>query len=146
MKILGSILILSASIVSSYLYEKKKRNEILELQEIYKLAMFIKNQISCFSTPIKEIYSKFKTDSALANKIMNGEKIFLYDKEISGKLNDCLLSLGRGYKSEQLKSLEYICAELKMAEKSAKEGYKSKISVFRSVAIFLGCCLIIFLV
>lgn len=146
MKIVGSLVILVSAIIVSYMYEKNKREEIAALREIYKLSEHIKNQIAYFSYPIKGIYENYKTENPYAKELINGNKLFVFDKEISEKINACFEGIGKGFKDEQINALEYLLAELKSVEKRASHTITQKIKVFRSIAMFIACCVIILLI
>ena len=143
MKILGSLLILASSVIASYIYENRKKEEIATLGEAIKLIEYIKNQIIYFSYPVKGILKNFKTENIQIKNIMNEGCFTLGNKELDTKVKECFANLGKGYKNEQLQSLDYVLIWLKKAEAQANQCFAQKTKVFSSVAVFVSCCFVI---
>ena len=146
MKVIGSILIITCSVIISYFYEKNKKEEICALQELYRFFDYVKNQIYCFSCPLSDIYKGYKTDCLCVNELIVKQKIFIYNEDISKTINSCFSNLGKGYKQEQLKSLDYLLNELTKSKSDAENAFTQKAKVFKSISFFIACCIVILLV
>lgn len=151
-KILGAILILSASICACVFYEKRQKEQLSSIIECNDLIQFIKSQIEYFSTPIEKIfnlYSKESSHSAVTKSIIENrlESIKdLFDMEDFSLINEFFSTLGMGVKTEQLALCSYTIEELEKAIKKKKAELPEKIKVFRAMALFIGICIIILLI
>ena len=146
MKIIGCLFIITASILASYLYEKRLKYQSTQLKEISKFVSYIKTQIEFFSLSLNEIYIKFNSNNDLINKLISKEPIDLFDKQIGDELSNTFLYLGNGFKQEQITKLEYIQAFLEEKIKDLDKNYAQKTKVFRAMSLFIGCCIVILLV
>ena len=110
MKIIGSIFIIFASIVSSYYYEKKLKVEISNLENLCSFIMFTKNRIEYFSIPIKQIINDYSEKTPflydLINRFDNGDLKFL-EASTKNDIFDFFNSIGKGFKKEQLDLCTY---------------------------------------
>ena len=146
MKVVGSVIILISSVISSYIYERHRKEEITDLKELLKLCHYIKNQILYFSYPLKEIYKNYKTENKFIISLINGDDYFIFDNDIRNKIHSCFVNLGKGYKNEQINSLDCLITEIERTKEQAESVISQKTRVFRSVSFFVGCCVIILLV
>ena len=146
MKIIGSIFIITSSIIASYFYEKRLKNQIFQLKEINQFVFFIKIQIEHFSLSLKEIYTKFNSKNEIIGKIISKENLNLFDEQLEDELSIIFEKLGSGFKEEQINNLEYLQTILDKKIKENDENYAKKTKVFRAMSVFLGCCAVILLV
>lgn len=146
MKILGSLLIIFASILTSFFYEKRLKNQLEQLKDISKFIEYVKNQIEFFSLSLHEIYKKYNSNNKAIDKLISKEALDLFDKQIEDELNSTFSNLGSGFKKEQIKKLEYLDKYINEKIKEFNENYIQKTKVFRAMSLFLGCCVVILLV
>ncbi len=154
LKLIGSILILCASVSACYFYEKNEKRKIYLCERYCELIKFIKSQIQYFSTPIDKILSSYKTQLAL-NEEEFSEYIELSklkeclrwsDKEEKTILEPFFLSLGKGQKAEEISLCSYTVTELEKITEKKKADYRNKIKSFRAIAMFIGACAVILLI
>ena len=146
MKIFGGFLIIFSSILSAYTYEKQQKKCINDLKELKEFIEYIKNQIEYFSYPLKTIFKNYNTSNSLLINIMNGNSLKFSDKGLNLEIEKCFMSLGKGYKKEQLEQLEYMLLLIENKIKTYEQEYDKKIKVFRALSLFIGCCIVILLV
>ena len=140
MKLIGSVLIIFASIIASYLYEKKLKASIQATEELYHYVLFIKNKIEYFSMPINEIKKSYPCPNIISNNVE-----FL-DKESKNTMDNFLSKLGKGFKKEQLALCEYTLRTLEQSRDKAKMEFTKKTKVFRSLSLFTGIGCVILLI
>lgn len=154
-KILGAVLIIFAGFCIGKHMSQNLKLRCDALENIIKVAMYLKEQIVCFRYEIDTIYKNlidcgFSKELILALKNTQSHKEFLKDfvflNQKDKKLAYELFSgIGmRDVKSEEENILVYI----KLIEeqlKSAKEDYLKKAKLYSNVGLFLGIGLAIFL-
>ncbi len=145
MKILGGLLIILTSIVLSHAYDKRQKEQLTALKEIYDFVSFMKSQIEYFALPLDVIYKKFNKDSCYIDSFMQGKEIEIFDVSVRTELVKATLNLGKGYKHEQLKELDYLCFYLNKIIAECESNYKQKTKVFRAISLFTGSCVVILL-
>ena len=145
MKIIGAILILLVSIIVSSNYEKRKKQEIVDLKAMVSLLQFIKNQIEYFSLPISEILAKYSTDNECVKRFVDTGYLSFSDKNIQDELIKCFTQLGKGFKEEQISLLNYNIELTNKTIKSNEESNPQKIKVYRAMSLFISSCVVILL-
>jgi hypothetical protein len=147
LKIIGCGLILIASIVCAFYYEKRIKEKISRYNELISFINYIKNQIEYFSYPINEIFAKYQDTSLFINSIINNNLDTKYlTNEEKAQIIDFITSLGKGYKKEQIALCEYNIGFFNVSLDKTKYEAPKKIKVFRSMSLFVGICSIILLV
>ena len=145
MKIIGAILIFLVSIIVSSNYEKRKKQEIVDLKAMVSLLQFIKNQIEYFSLPISEILAKYSTDNECVKEFVDTGYLSFSDKNIQDELIKCFTQLGKGFKEEQISLLNYNIELTNKTIKSNEESNPQKIKVYRAMSLFISSCVVILL-
>lgn len=145
MKIIGAILIFLVSIIVSSNYEKRKKQEIVDLKAMVSLLQFIKNQIEYFSLPISEILAKYSTDNECVKRFVDTGYLSFSDKNIQDELIKCFKQLGKGFKEEQISLLNYNIELTNKTIKSNEESNPQKIKVYRAMSLFISSCVVILL-
>lgn len=147
MKIIGCGLILIASLVCAFYYEKRIKDKLSRYNELISFISYIKNQIEYFSYPINEIFTKYQDSSPFINSIIDNNLDTKYlTSEEATQINDFIASLGKGYKKEQIALCEYNISFFNVSLEKTKYEAPKKIKVFRSMSLFVGICSIILLV
>ncbi len=147
MKIIGCGLVLIASIVCAYYYERSIKGKMSKYNEIICFIGYIKNQIEYFSYPLDEIFEKFSSHTELTSALINGNfHSTRLGKEDEGKLNELFSQLGKSYKNEQITLCEYYIDYFTTSLRKCEGDAPNKIKVFRSMSLFVGICTIILLV
>ena len=141
MKIIGSFLIIISSIIASYIYEKQQKEKIESLKNLDKFIIYIKQQIEYFNYPLDIIYSKFNNKNTVSLTVQPN-----FESELNKDIKDCFSQLGKGFKSEQIKSLEYLHSKINIKLLNLEKSYIEKVKVFRAISLFIGCCTAILLV
>ena len=142
MKIIGSILILIASITTSYYYEREQKKQITAC----KFLEYIRCRIELFSLPLNRIYESYKEKDDYINALIHNEDVKVHSTVLKQELKDCFSQLGTGYKAEQIKNLDYSIMLIKKEISQSEKDYPQKIKVFRAIALFVGCSVAILLV
>ena len=145
MKIIGSILIICASVAFSYFYEKKQKEKIKHANELYDFIKYIRAQIEYFSTPVYKIYVEYSNKTEYISSLLIPSKNSLKD-EYNNFVSNFFANLGKGYKKEQLQLCDYALEYIKNYEKKTRAEYPNKIKVFRALSIFAGFCVVILLI
>lgn len=147
MKIIGCGLILIASLVCAFYYEKRIKEKIARYSELISFISYIKNQIEYFSYPINEIFERYQPCSPFISSIIenNVDTKYLTSEE-KAQINEFVASLGKGYKKEQIALCEYTISFFNVSLEKTKYEAPNKIKVFRSMSLFVGICSIILLV
>ena len=148
-KILGCILILSASICACVFYESSEKSKLNAIKEINDFIKHIRSQIEYFCTPLDKIYTEFehKTEiiSCLANKGALAIKDYL-DATDFELINTLFSELGKSVKSEQIALCSYTSKELEESFEKKKSELPNKIKAFRAIALFCGFCAVILII
>ena len=69
MKLLGGILIICASICSSFFYEKKLKQTINSYKDLIDILTYTKTQIYYFSKPVNQIFAEYDHQDELINEL-----------------------------------------------------------------------------
>ncbi len=147
MKLLGSLLIIVASVVSSFFYEKKLKLSIKNTDELCKLIVHIKNKIEYFSLAINEIYASYPTENDFISGIFNDIYDFSsLDKDLEDDTKMFFSSIGKGYKKEQLALCDYLINRLTISKEKMKTDFNKKVKIFRSLSLFTGIGMVILLI
>lgn len=144
MKIVGSLVIILASIVCSFMYEKRLKQQIDCLERFISFVKHIKSKIQYFSLPTNEIFSTYN-DFEYINSCIS-DKFSLLQKNEKSLLDDFFKKIGAGYKEEELALCEFTCNALTEVLNEFKNKNPSKIKIFRALSLFFGVSVIIFIV
>lgn len=149
MKLLGSILIIFASVMSSYFYEKRLKDGIRSSEALCELIRYIKNKIEYFSISIDEILKSYPNDNEFINCIINQRElcnICFLEENTAKDVKAFFAKLGKGYKKEQLALCEYTLKELESVKDKMKKEFSKKAKIFHSLSLFFGIGCVILLV
>lgn len=148
-KILGCVLILSASICACIFYERAEKAKLCALKELCDFIKHIRSQIEYFSAPLDKIYASYEKRGEIISLLVSDgvESI----KELLNKADfeiaySFFSSLGKGVKSEQIALCSYTIGELDSSYEEKKAELPNKIKVFRAMALFCGFCAVILLI
>lgn len=144
MKIVGSFVIILASIVCSFMYEKRLKQQIDCLERFISFVKHVKSKIQYFSLPTSEIFSSYN-DIEYINSCMS-DKFSLLSKNEQSLLHDFFKKLGTGYKAEEIALCDFTCNALAEVVNEFKNKTPSKIKIFRALSLFFGVSVIIFIV
>ena len=148
MKIIGSIIIIFSSIFASYFYEKSLKNSIRCVNDLIELIKAIKNKIEYYSLSVDDILNQYTPKSDYIKQVLTGEEatIMYIDESVNKDIKAFFVSLGKGYKKEQLLLCEYTLKSLQDACEKINTEFSKKAKIFRSLSLFLGVSIIIILV
>ena len=146
MKIIGSFLIIFVSVASSYYYERYQKEKQRALCSICDFLDFIKGQIEHFSTPLNKIFELYQNKNSYTVSLIEHKQIKCVSEATGDTLTKCFYTLGKGYKDEQIKTLDYTVNKVKTELSYLEKDYKQKTKVFRALAIFISCSVVILLV
>ena len=149
-KLVGSALIVmaSAGVVSYVISGEKKKIE--EVDAFIALIKYVRNQIDCFSMPIEKILASCPE---LVSKIGVSEKT----TSISGLVSKCdiscqeckkiinafSLSLGKGYREQEIRLCEKVIGELENIKKGLECSYPSRKRTTVALCLAIGGALLI---
>lgn len=147
MKIIGSLLILIATVVASFFYEKGYKDRLSKIKSVIGFISYIRTQIEYFSHPLSEIYNNYQEMNDFLLTLTKAESNdFGLDKQEFNIIREFFSSLGKGYKKEQISLCDYTIKELNKIYETQERDYPNKIKIFRSMSIFIGVSAIILLV
>lgn len=149
MKLIGSVFIIFASVVSSYFYEKTLKENMKNTDELYDLINYIKINIEYFSTPINEILISYSYNSIFIQELIgksNLKVLNFLDSNTKSNLNSFFNELGKGYKKEQIALCEYNLKILDALREKMKMEFSNKSKLFRSLSLFSGIGCVILLI
>ena len=155
-KILGAALIVFAGFLCGRYMSENLALRCRTLENIIKIALFLKEQIVCFRYEIEVIYknlidSGFDEDFVLNLKNTNSQKEYLKDFDFltqkdKGLSYELFSGVGmRDAKGEEENILVYIKLINEQLE-FAKQEYAKKDKLYKNVGTFLGIGLAIFLI
>jgi hypothetical protein len=144
MKIIGSLIIMLASIICSYLYEKRLKLQVECLERFISFIKYVKSKIEYFSQPTNKIFSSY-SDFEYINSSIN-DRFSLLGKNEKALLDDFFQKLGSGYKAEELSLCDYTSNAILETLTEFKSKNPSKIKIFRALSLFFGASVIIFIV
>lgn len=148
-KILGCILILSASVCACVFYENTEKAKINATKEMIEFIRYIRSQIEYFLTPLNKIYSSYEHKSPITERLSKEGPEFTKDfleKGDFAAINELFGELGKGPKSEQLSLCSYTAEVLERSYEKKKTELPNKIKAFRAIALFCGFCAVILLI
>ena len=148
MKIIGSFLIIISSVISSYYYDKTLKDNIKNLGSLINLISRIRTKIEYYSISIDEILKDCKNENSWIDSVIKGEKYntkFL-DKNLINDIENFFMTIGKGYKKEQLSLCDYILKSLTKYLDSMKTEFSKKSKIYRTLSLFFGVGLVILLV
>lgn len=148
MKIIGSILIVLASIFSSYYYEKNHKCDISKIENLIELINYIKSKIEYYSLPIEEILKNYDNKSPWIEMLINRETIDAknFNENTKNDILNFFFSIGKGYKKEQLSLCEYTIRNLNKELERMKTEFIKKTKIYRSLSLFFGVGLVILII
>ena len=149
MKILGSVLVIFASIISSYFYEKRLKDDIKNSEALCDFIRYIKSKIEYFSASIDEILSSYPTQNELLKNCIKQRKVCNFsflESDTENDINIFFAKLGKGFKKEQLALCEYTLRELEKAKEKKENEFAKKSKIFHSLSLFFGIGCVILLV
>lgn len=148
-KLVGSLLIICASLYASHLYDKKLKLSAENTRALSELIQYIKGQIEFFSKPLPKILSSYKTNNSfIADVISNKENanLSLIDKNVQNDVHILLSSLGKGFKTEQINLCNYTIDVLNNSYDKSSQEFVKKSKICRSLSLFISVCMVILLV
>ena len=149
MKLLGSILIIFASIISSYFYEKKLKEDIKNSEALYDLIRYIKNKIEYFSISVDDILKSYPNDDEFIRDLIYQKEQFNFnflEKNIANDIKVFFGKLGKGFKREQLSLCDYTLKVLEAERDKMKKEISKKAKAFHALSLFFGIGCVIFLI
>lgn len=149
MKLFGSLLIIFASIASSFFYEQSLKNRIKVTEELYDLISYIKTKIEYFSLPINDILKGYQSNSKFMHDLIANKEqcdLYLIENEITNDIKCFFARIGKGFKKDQLALCEYTLKILDKSRDKMKIEFTKKAKIFRSLSLFVGFGVVILLV
>lgn len=145
--------------LASFSISSRAKKEMAELEAFILLISRIRNEISCFSRPLCEIYAGFESEvfersgflkvlkeNGLAraleiagNKLVLREENFAVIKQFAGVI-------GKSYRDEEIKTCDYYISQLSERHKAHGDALPKKNKLSRSLCFLFGVSIIIILV
>lgn len=145
MKFVGSLLIIISTVAISGVYEKRKKQSLTSLKLICSFLEHAKCQIELFSLPISRVYEQYAEKNEQIYALICGKHDPSIPNDIEAELFYCFSNIGKSYKDEEIKKLDYALLKLKRKIEQYEKESSQKIKVFRAISIFLGCSTVILL-
>ena len=149
MKLLGSLLIIFASVFSSFFYEMGLKEVIKNTEALCDLIKHIKAKIEYFSLPIKDILNEYSKENEFIKNLIDNNFEFnkaSLDKEVINEVKAFFNSIGKGYKKEQISLCEYTESILIASKERLKEEFPKKKKLFQALSLFFGVGCVILLI
>ena len=152
----GSFMLLILTLYLCYEASAMERRRVRQTEGFLLLLRHIKSQISCFCTPVRDIFFSFENDSlertGFLSEAKKGDfvsalnscrdKIYLDGEEIN-----LLLAfgeeLGKSYRDEEIKNCDYYIRELENLYSKRREEQPNKSRLYRSLVLTCGLMVII---
>lgn len=156
LKVCGSLTLLILTLYLCCQASTLERRRVKQTEGFLLLLRHIKAQISCFCTPVRDIFFSFENEALeragflceaekgdFASALSScRDKIYLEGEEIN-----LLLAfgeeLGKSYREEQLESCDYYIGELEALYAKRREEQPKRLRLFRSLVLSGGLMVII---
>ena len=146
-KLLGSILILTAGVLTAQHTIAKERRRLAVLDGWVELLVYIRSQIDCFLTPVGEILEH--ADPALLRACTAGSvprslpQLFsaalpYLDPTCRRLLGGMIREIGSNYREEQLKRCDYYLAALQSRRDTVAASLPSRQKLCRALCICIA--------
>lgn len=124
------------------------KSKIVLLDELIEFIMYTKSKIEYFSIPVNQIYEDYDKKSELLAEIISSKscKKLNFDKNTANTINNFFVSLGKGFKKEEIALCDYTYDILKESSSKLKSELPNKIKIFRAISMFVSLSLIILIV
>ncbi len=158
LRLLGALFLLLASCYTGFLFSRMQNGRQRRLECFLQLMRQIENEISCFQTPLDDIYRRFEGEALEACGFLSclrekGMEAALREKRAALSFSDeeweLLVAfsgeLGKSYREEQLRGCDYY---RRMLENYCREGraeLPSRLKLCRSLSITGGLLAVIVL-
>lgn len=158
-KCLGIMTLMTITIYLSFEMTLMEKRKLRQTEGFLLFLRHIRAQISCFCTPLSDIFSSFENDAlsecGFLKEAQNGDfataitrcrsKIYLEEEEIN-MLSSFASQLGTSYRSEQLEICDYYIGEFENLFTRKREDHPKKSKLCRGVILTGGLMLIVVLV
>ncbi len=156
-KTLGVIFLLCACLYLSAAAGSFERRRVRQSEGMLMLLRHIRTQISCFRTPIGDIYASFCSDElescGFLPRLREGEDFctalqecrqsLLLDEEETDLLAAFGKEVGGSYRDEQVEGCDYYIGELERICRNRREEQPKRVRLARSLVLAGGLLLIL---
>lgn len=146
----GALIMIFSAGAASYIVSCEKK-KIEEIEGFIALLRYIRNQIDCFSVPMEtilsscpEILSKLGVDETTTSFSELISKCDMTSGEECKKIiREFALSLGKGYREQELKKCDKAIGELENIKNRMVASYPSKKKTTSALCLAIGGALLI---
>ncbi len=151
---LGIALLLACGVLAGVLLARFERARCLQAEGFVDLIRNVRLQIDCFGTPVSRIlatldeklYATLGAPRGCAdmNALLSGT-LLLVEREYVKLLQDFALSLGTGYREEELRYCDYYLARLAPLAQKARDELEKRMRLSLILPLALTAALILLL-
>lgn len=153
---IGACITVLLTLYIGFLFSRMQRGRQRRLECFLQLIRFIESEISCYQTPLDDIYRRFEGEalhscgflSCLREKGMSAALIecrasLCFSEQEFQSLLDFSAELGKSYREEQLRGCEYYRRILEEYCTSGREELPVRLRLCRSLTVTGGLLLVI---
>ncbi len=153
----GALILLLSGFYTVLLLSRVQRGRQKRLESFLSLIRFIENEVSCYMTPLDEIYRRFENKEleecgflpALREKGMKAalaecSSSLCFSEEEERLLTEFASELGKSYREEQLRFCEYCRRMLESYVSGGREDLPKRLRLCRCL-VMTGSALIVLL-
>ncbi len=157
-RIIGALLLVGAFCYVGFLFSCIQSGRQRRLECFLQLVRQIENEISCFQTPLDEIYGRFEGEAlkkcgfiaclrahGMTQALKEKRHQLCFSDEEFRLLLDFSAELGTSYREEQLRGCEYYRRALEDYCKRGRETLPARLKLCRSLAVTGGLLLVVML-
>lgn len=159
-KLIGAAMLMALSISMAFQICTMESRRVRQTEALLLLLRYIKAQISCFRTPLSEMFAGFENEELEACGLLpllrdgcsfpdafekTRPRLYL-DSDETEMLSSFSREIGGGYREEQEECCAYYIRELERAYSEGREERPARVRVLRSLVISAGLMVIIILV
>lgn len=155
-KLAGAFALLAGSLYMSSQMSALGYRRLRQTEAFLSLLRYIKAQVSCYKTPVLEIYETFENKTlaecgfitklrkiGMADALTECEGDLYIDKAEFDLLHSFADELGGSFKEEQLNSCDYYIGTLEEIYKEQKEELPQKCKLYKTLFLAAGIMIII---
>lgn len=149
-KLIGGVMIVASSMSTASYIASHEKKKIEEIEAFISLIRHIRNQIDCFSMPMKNIFSSC---SDILSKLGVSEKTSSLTELISKReimcaecekiINDFSSSIGKGHREREVKICDKAIGELEHIKEQLVSAYPSKRKTTAALCLAIGGAMLI---
>jgi stage III sporulation protein AB len=156
---IGALTILCLTFYVGFLFSRMQNGRQKRLECFLQLIRFIESEISCYQTPLDDIYRRFDGDAlekcgftavlrqkGMAAALAECRAALCFSDEEYRLLVDFSGELGKSYREEQLRGCEYYRRMLDSYCNEGRQALPARLKLCRSLTVTGGLLLVVLLI